>query len=77
MAVKRKYAKRCCKNRLTRHDKVTHSNISPGEHMDETENLKSGHLLNGDAIQLLANSVSQISSIIAEIQAKAKPSTDE
>ena len=39
--------------------------------------LRSGQLLNGEAIQLLANSVSQISSIIAELQAKAKPSTDD
>ncbi len=39
----------------------THSSISPGDCM----------------VQLLANSVSQISSIIAELQAKAKPSTDD
>ena len=45
--------------------------------MDEIESLRSGQLLNGEAIQLLANSVSQISSIIAELQAKAKPSTDD
>ena len=34
-------------------------------------------ILNGEAIQLLANSVSQISSIVAELQAKAKPSADD
>ncbi len=45
--------------------------------MDEIESLRSGQLLNGEAIQLLVNSVSQISSIIAELQAKAKPSTDD
>ena len=55
----------------------THSGISPGDCMDEIESLRSGQLLNGEAIQLLANSVSQISSIIAELQAKAKPSTDD
>ena len=55
----------------------THSGISPGDHMDKIESLRSGQLLNGEGIQLLANSVSQIPSIIAELQAKAKPSTDD
>jgi hypothetical protein len=45
--------------------------------MDEIESLRSAQLLNGEAIQLLVNSVSQIFSIIAEVQAKAKPSTDD
>ena len=55
----------------------THSGISPGDRMDEIESLRSAQLLNGKAIQLLVNSVSQIFSMIAEIQAKAKPSTDD
>jgi hypothetical protein len=55
----------------------THSVISPGDRMDEIESLRSAQLLNGEAIQLLVNSVSQIFSMIAEIQAKAKPSTDD
>ena len=55
----------------------THSGISPGDRMDEIESLRSAQLLNGEAIQLLVNSVSQIFSIIAEIQANAKPSTDD
>lgn len=55
----------------------THSGMSSGDHMDEIESLRSGQLLNGEAIQFLANSVSQISSIIAELQAKVKPFTDD
>ena len=53
-----------------------YSGISPSDHMDEIESLRLGQLLNGEAIQFLANSVPQISSIVAELQAKAKPSTD-
>ena len=47
----------------------THAGISPGDRMDEIESLRSAQLLNGEAIQLLVNSVSQIFSIIAEVQA--------
>ena len=50
----------------------THSSMSSDAYIDEVENLKSGQLINSEAIQLLANSVSQIISIIAEFQTNVK-----